>query len=143
MMMVKKLLRWTVVLFLGLSAAAQQKPEFGLLPNPGPNRINVRFALGKRAVTCDKFTLKARIGQRWIMDGKYASGFEIPGEAKDLPRNDELDLEFQCSGHLWHFTNVGERAFLPGWWWVGTDYPPFQLELQGPQFRDAVWVRYF
>jgi hypothetical protein len=137
------LLTLAVAVFISACAASQQKPEFGRLPNIGANRIEVRFALGKKAVTCQKFTLKARIGQRWIMDGEYASGFEIPSGAKDLPRNDELDLEFQCGQQHWHFTSVGERAFLPGWWWVGTDYPPFQRELQGSKFKDALWVRYF
>ena len=135
-------LRLAVLLGLLAAAVAQQKPEFGRSPNSGPNRIDVRFAFGKKAVTCENFALKAKVGQRSIMDGEYTSGFEIPAAAKDLPRNDELDLEFQCGEYHWHFANVGERAFLPGWWWIGTDYPPFQLELRAPKFKDAAWVQY-
>ena len=135
-------MRWTVLLICVTCAAAQQKPLFGRLTDPGPNRIEVRFALGKKAVKCEKFGLKARVGQLWLMDGEYHAGFEIPELAKELPNNDELDLEFQCGKYHWHFADVGERAFLPGWWWVGTDYPPFQTELQGSQTRKDLWVRY-
>ena len=43
----------------------------------------------------------------------------------------------------WHFSQVPERAFLWGYWWVGTDYPPFQTEFAGsPTFKDAAWIRY-
>jgi hypothetical protein len=34
-------------------------------------------------------------------------------------------------------------VFESKWWWVGTDYPPFQETFQGwPAFQDSVWIRY-
>ena len=125
-----------------LMTHAQRKPEFGSLPEPGPDRIEVRFALGERAVTCKYFHLTANVGRQVVIDGKFASGFRIPQEAKTLPRRDALELDLKCGKQHWHFTNVSERVFLRGWWWVGTDYPPFQTEFQGPRFQDAAWIHY-
>ena len=35
------------------------------------------------------------------------------------------------------------RVHLWGWWWVGTDYPPFQQVFQeDDRFKDAVWIKY-
>jgi hypothetical protein len=92
----------------------------------------VRFALGEKAVKCENFHLAAKAEGRVIIDGQFASGFQIPVEAMTLPRNDALEIEFKCGDQGWHFTKVGERAFLPGWWWVGTDYPPFPRDISNP-----------
>ena len=133
-----------ILMTVTLTGGAQRRPpEIGRkLPDPGPDRIEVRFAVGDKAVKCKQFHLTAKVEGRVIVDGPFASGFQISDAAKTLPRNDALELEFKCGKHRWHFTNVGERAFLPGWWWVGTDYPPFQETFQSPQFQDAVWIRY-
>ena len=134
-----------VLVLLAIAAPSQQRPaEIGRkLPDPGQDRVEVRFALGAKALTCEQFHLTAKIDARVIIDGEFASGFQIPREAAMLPRNAALELEFKCGDHVWHFNRVGERAFLQGWWWVGTDYPPFQETFQGwPELRDAAWVRY-
>jgi hypothetical protein len=113
------------------------------LPYPGPNRVEVRFALGAEAVTCRRFSLTGKIDGRVIIHGKFASGFELPSGVEGLPRKNALELELKCGKHRWHFSKVPETAFSPGWWWVGTDYPPFQERFQSwPELRDAVWVRY-
>jgi len=125
-----------------MAANAQRRPDFGRAPDPGPNRIEVRFALGGQAAVCRQFRLVARYEGRIVFSGKFKGGFEIPGAAKDLPRKNAVDLEFQCGRRRWHFGRVAERAFLRGYWWVGTDYPPFQSEFQGPDYKDAAWVRY-
>jgi hypothetical protein len=143
--MKKGIVSLVILLLLMATAEAQRRPPAvgRKLPDPGPNRIEVRFALGEKAVTCKRFHLTAKVGGRVIMEGQFASGFQIPSEATTLPRNDALQPEFQCGSHRWQFTKVGERAFLPGWWWVGTDYPPFQETFQGrPEFKDAIWIRY-
>lgn len=132
-------------LLVTLTAVAQRRPpEIGRkLPDPGPDRIEVRFALGEKAVKCKLFHLTAKTNGRVIMDGQFASGFRIPSEATRLSKDDEVELEFKCGKHRWHFTKVGKRAFLPGWWWVGTDCPPFQETFQGwPELHDAAWIRY-
>jgi len=143
--MKKNLVTLVVLLLVTATVGAQRRPpEIGRkLPDPGPDRIEVRFALGEKAVKCEQFHLTAKVEGRVVMDGEFASGFQIPSEAAALPRNDALELELKCGHHRWHFTKVGERAFLAGWWWVGTDYPPFQETFQGwPEFKDAVWIRY-
>jgi hypothetical protein len=132
-----------IVALWATTTQAQRPPEFGLLPDPGPNRIEVRFALGDKTARCKRFTLTAKVGDRIVISRQFASGFQIPADAVSLPRKDALDLQFKCGKHRWHFTNVGERAFLSGWWWVGTDYPPFQSLFQNASdVQDAVWIRY-
>jgi hypothetical protein len=141
----KKSLSSLVVILLAVVTAGAQRipPVVGRqLPDPGPYRIEVRFALGEKAVKCDYFHLTAKEEGRVIIDDLFASGFPIPPDAMTLPRNDALELEFKCGSHRWRFTNVGERAFLQGWWWVGTDFPPFQEAFQTDQFKDAIWIRY-
>jgi hypothetical protein len=78
------------------------------------------------------------------MDGRFASGFEIPAAAAGLRGKDAdtLELDFKCGKNLWKFTKVG-AAFLPGWWWVGTDYPPWQETFESWSFaQEAEWIRY-
>lgn len=133
------------ILGLGISLGVAQRrpPEIGRhLPTPAPSRIEVRFAVGDKAVRCAHFHMTAKAMGRVILDGRFTSGFEIPTNATNLPRKDALELEFKCRKHRWHFTHVGERAFLRGWWWVGTDRPPFQEAFQTPEFSDALWIRY-
>src|SRR6266851_6956966 len=124
--------------------AQREPPEIGRkLTDPGPNRIEVRFALGEKTVKCKYFHLTAKVENHVIIDHSFESSFQIPRSATKLPRKDALELDFRCEKHRWHFTKVGERAFLSGWWWVGTDFPPFQERFQGwPELQDAIWVRY-
>jgi hypothetical protein len=132
-----------LVTLLSNAWGQQPPPAIGpRLPDPGPHRVEVRFAIGKTAVKCKQFHLVAREDGQILFSGSFKSGFDIPRQAENLPRRDALDLEFQCSGYRWRFSKVGERAFLHGWWWVGTDYPPFHELLWFPELKDAIWLRY-
>jgi|SRR5579864_817478 len=132
-----------VALLFSKTWGQQPPPAVGPpLPDPGLNRIEVRFAFRKEAVKCKKFHLVARADGHVLFSGSFKSGFEIPKQAENLPRRDALELEFQCSAHRWRFSNVSERAFLHGWWWVGTDYPPFNELLRSDEVKDAIWLRY-
>jgi hypothetical protein len=132
-----------IVVLAGTLAQAQRPPEFGSLPPPPRGRIEVKFALGEKTVSCRRFRLTARWDGRFLFSGKFTSSFAIPPQATNLPRKDAVELEFKCGSHRWRFTGVGERAFLWGRWWVGTDLPPFQSQFRNdPMFQDAVWIRY-
>jgi hypothetical protein len=124
--------------------AQMRPPERGRnLPNPGPNRIEVRFALGKSSLKCEYFHIEAVVEGRIIFSNRFSSGFLVPPAARDLPRNDALALNLTCGSHRWHFTKVPETVFEASWWWVGTDFPPFQETFQGwPEFEDSTWIRY-
>lgn len=136
-----------IALFFGVfGVAGGQRPPGtgeGVSPNPGADRIEVRFAIGEKALTCDRFHLVARFEGRTIIDGDFHGGFRIPNGAKALPHKDSVDIDVRCGEDRWHFQNVGERAFLKGWWWIGTDYPPYQERLRDPQFQKDAWVKYF
>ena len=122
-----------------------QQPPQGLEkqpPDPGVNRIEVRFASGNKAILCKSFYLSAKVEGRKIIEGKYSSGFTIPASAMLLPKKDLLELELKCGEYRWHFTEVGERAFSEGYWWVGTSYPPFLEEFQAPSFGNSAWIQY-
>lgn len=126
-----------------LAEGQQPPPEMGNQPPaPGPNQIEVRFASGKKAVRCKYFFLSAKIDRHEVFSGKFSSGFQIPPEISKLPNQDSLELEFACNSHRWRFKEVGERAFSEGYWWVGTDYPPFQETLQRPGFENSAWIQY-
>jgi hypothetical protein len=132
-----------MVTLLSNAWAQQPSPAIGPpLPDPGPHRVEVRFAIGKTAVKCKKFSMVAKEDGHLLFKGSFKSGFDIPKQATNLPRRDALELEFQCSGHRWRFYKVGERAFLHGWWWVGTDYPPFLEHMRSPDLKDAIWMHY-
>jgi len=97
-----------------LPAIAQQRPPFiGPQPrDPGPNRLEVRFAMGKQPVTCKRFQLTAEAGRQTILAGSFASGFSIPPAA--LANHYKLDIVIKCGEHKWHFSEVSPRAFLRG-----------------------------
>jgi hypothetical protein len=125
-----------------LPAVSQQRPSSPdqYPPNPPANHVEVRFAIGKEAVTCKRFRLTVKVGEQTILAGSFASGFSIPSAAST--NNDMLDVEINCGKHKWHFSDVGPRALRQAWWWVGTDYPPFQETFQTERFKDAVWIKY-
>ena len=126
-----------------LPAASQQRPSSAAQypPNPPANHVEVRFALGKEPVVCKRFRLTVKDGGGTILSGSYASRFSIPRGAS--ANDDMLDIEIKCGDHKWHFSEVGPRALRQGWWWVGTDYPPFQETFQGvDRFKDALWIKY-
>ena len=134
-----------VLLSALLSNARAQQPPPAMgppIPDPGPHRVEVRFALGKASVKCKKFSMVAKEDGHLLFKGSFKSGFDIPRQAENLPRRDALDLEFRCNGHRWRFSKVGERAFLHGWWWVGTDYPPFHELMRSTDLKDAIWMQY-
>jgi hypothetical protein len=138
--------RITLALMITLLSRAwgqQPPPAIGPpLPDPGAHRVEVRFAIGKKAVKCEKFSVVAKEDGHLLFKGSFKSGFDIPKQAENLPGLDALELEFHCGGHHWRFSKVGERAFLHGWWWVGTDYPPFHELMRSPDLKDAIWVQY-
>jgi hypothetical protein len=126
-----------------LVAVAQQRPSSAnqYPPNPPANHVEVHFAMGKQTVTCKHFKLTIKGGEQTILTGTFASGFSIPPAALTSP--DKLDITLQCGERKWHFPEVLPQAFRQGWWWVGTDYPPFQELLQNDEsLKDALWVKY-
>jgi hypothetical protein len=135
-----------ILLLLKFTFAPAQTPPEGvgvvLYPPTTPNRIEVRFAISKKAVRCQYFHLTAKIEGREIFAGRFKSGFDIPKGLADIPGQSTLELDFICNNHRWHFAEIGERAFLEGYWWVGTSYPPFIEELQRPEFRNLAWINY-
>ena len=142
-----RLLVVLVALFVGASAVAggQRPPGTGegVSPDPGPNRIEVRFAIGEKSLTCDRFHLVAWFEGKKLIDGDFHQGFQIPNGARSLPHEDGAVIDVKCAGDHWHFRDVPGRAFLKGWWWIGTDYPPFQEMLsRDPQFEHAAWIKY-
>jgi hypothetical protein len=145
-MMKITLFKIAVVLALmvgALTVSAQQRPSSAdqYPPNPPANHVEVRFALGKEAVTCKRFKLTAKGGGRTILSGSFASSFSIPPAALSSP--DKFDITLQCGERKWHFPEVLPQAFRQGWWWVGTDYPPLQEMLQNDEsLKDALWVKY-
>ena len=132
------------LLMVSPAFAQRRPPVIGRdLPDPGPHRIEVRFALGEKPLKCRYFHLRAILDDRTIMDDRFAAGFPVPPEAEDLPNQEALELYLTCGKQRWHFTKVPENVFTSSWWWVGTDYPPFQETLQGYDWaRDAIWIRY-
>lgn len=99
-----------MIAFAAIAQAQRRPPEIGRkLYDPGPSRIQVRFALGEKAVKCENFHLAAKVEGRVIIDGQFASAFQIPAEAMTLPKNDALEIEFKCGNHRWHFTKVVQR----------------------------------
>ena len=128
-----------------IPSSAQRKPDFldKQAPDPGPNRIEVRFALGDKPLLCHSFGVTAKSAGKVIFSGRFVSGFEIPRLLKNLPATMDMELSLVCGSQHWTFQQVGGRAFLPGWWWVGTDFPPFQEEFQGEKYKNAASVRYF
>ena len=144
-------LKPVAVAVFGLLAAAgslawgQRRPESGPLPEPRPDMIEVRFAVGERELPCRHFRLIVRVGQESLISGRFSSEFRIPAGVAELPRKDAVDIELQCGGRRWHFANVSERALLRGWWWVGIDYPPFPWEWErngSPELKGSSWIKY-
>jgi hypothetical protein len=126
-----------------LPAVSQQRPSSTEKrpPDPPPNHVEVRFALGKQPLTCKQFEITIKGGDRTILNGSFESGFSVP-EATSTYRG-LLDVVIKCGDQRWHFPEVGKWSLQQGWWWVGTDYPPFQEMLQNDKtFKDAVWVKY-
>lgn len=122
---------------------AQRPPATGRPSDPGLDRIEVRFAVGEKAVTCDYFELSAKANRHTIVSGRFRTGFHIPSKVRRLPNQVTIELNVSCGRNSWHFSKVSKRVFLRGWWWIGTDYPPYHNEFQGPQFQDTVWVKFF
>ncbi len=103
----------------------------------------MRFVIDDKPLKCDQFRLTAKVGDITLVPGKFVSNLQIPNSAQTLPRNDAVDIRIECGEHRWHFTHVGERAFLRGWWWIGIDYAPFGPAFRyWPELQDAAWVRY-
>jgi hypothetical protein len=133
-----------VVLLIPAISLAQIRPDpVGRnLPNPSPNRIEVRFAYNKETVSCERFHLIAKFEGKLLFEGDFANGFDIPPEAKKLPYTHAVELELQCAKYRWHFTGLRESVFWSGYWWVGMDYPPFHDSyFHHKYFNDALWIK--
>ena len=144
-MMIRACIYMAVFALVGVShaALAQQRPSSAdrYPPEPPANHVEVRFASGKETITCKRFKLTAKEGGRIILSGVFTSSFPIPSNALSSPSN--FDITPQCGEHKWHFSELVPQAFRHGWWWVGTDYPPFQEMLEnGKSLQDALWVKY-
>lgn len=120
---------------------AQIKPVLGKSPDPGPNRVQVRFAVDKRPIACKTFSLTVSQAGKTLVSGRSSSGFHLPAGVEQ-PNSGELKILLRCGKQQWHFNNVPARALSRGWWWVGTDYPPFQSEFGGPKFELCKSIRY-
>jgi hypothetical protein len=142
-----KILSESIILMMVLSPVAarpQQRPQFveRNLPNPAPNTIQVKFAFGANAVTCRRFYLNAQEDGKIIIRGWFRGSFSIPERANHLPSEQKLELTLSCDDHSWHFTHVPEKSFLWGYWWVGTDFPPYQESLQSEDAKNYAWIKY-
>lgn len=129
------------LLIVSASAGAQIRSSLGKLPDAPPNQVEVRFSVDKKAVTCDQFSLKVAQGNKSIVDGKFGSSFDLPaGEPKSAAP--ALEVTIGCSGYVWHFDRMPTAIFQRGWWFVGTDYPPFQSGFSCPKFANFRLIRY-
>ncbi len=125
----------------GLLAVGQTRSSLGKLPDAPPNRIEVRFAVDKKTVTCDQFSLKVSQGTRSIVDASFGSGFDLSAGEPKSP-TPSLAVTLSCAGYVWHFDRVPTAMFQRGWWLVGTDYPPFQSDFSCPKFANSRLIRY-
>jgi hypothetical protein len=55
-----------VTTLLAISAPAQTKSGMGKLPEAPPNRVEVRFAVDKKAVTCDQLSVKVKQADQFL-----------------------------------------------------------------------------
>jgi hypothetical protein len=129
------------ILLLALPSAAQTKSDMGKLPDALPNRVEVRFAVDKKAVTCDQLSLKVKQGDQFLINGGFAAGFDLPPGVPKSPKP-ALDVTIGCEGYVWHFDRVPTAMLQRGWWFVGTDYPPFQGDFTCPKFANFQLIRY-
>ena len=130
-----------IALLAALPASGQVKSGLGKLPDAPPNRVEVRFAVDKKTVTCDQFSLKLSQQNRTLLEGSFGSGFNLPPGEPKSPKP-ALDVTVGCAGYIWHFDQVPTAMLSRGWWFVGTDYPPFQGEFSCPKFTNFRLVRY-
>lgn len=128
------------VLVLACPCSAQRMPELGSLPEVGPNRVEVRFAIGKRTLRCSTFTLNINSGQEEVLSGRFKSGFTLP--TSPSASSGELTVRLGCGKYSWQFNGVPISALSQGRWWVGTDHPPFQAEFGSDRFRKCRSIRY-
>jgi hypothetical protein len=123
------------------SAQIRPDPVGRNLPDPSPDRIEVRFAYNKKTVSCEQFHLVAKFEDRILLEGDFTNGFNIPPEAKNLSKTNTIELELQCGKYRWHFIKLRESTFNSGYWWIGTDYPPFHnLYFHNKYFKDTLWI---
>jgi len=139
---VKATLITTCVLLAAISSSAQQMPVFGSTPDPGADRVEVRFAIGTHPVTCRRFFLEVRREGKVLVEGDFSSGFKLSADGSKTSSSGQLDVRIGCGKYRWHFSEVPSRALSQGWWWVGTDHPPFQSEFEGPKFARCHDIRY-
>ena len=127
-----------------ISIWTQQPPDFfDEQPKaPPPNTIEVRFAIGQNALLCDHFQLLVKDHRKILINGLFSSRFQLPTSSGIFIHRDSLDMRISCGAYHWHFQHAPRRIFLSGWWWIGTDYPPFQRAFREPLFDDAAWVQY-
>lgn len=138
-----KLTKTIAILVLALFPSyAQRRPEVAYSPDPGPGRVEVRFAIGKRSVNCRMFSIEVKRDDKTLVKGEFLSGFQLPVEESKTSIRRELEVRIGCGKNQWHFSRVPDKALLQGWWWIGTDYPPFQAEFSGDRFAKCRSIRY-
>jgi hypothetical protein len=130
------------LLLLAASSFAQRRPEMGDIRDPGSNRVEVRFALGDRTVSCRWFSLNLERGGRVLINGKFRSGFLLPADLSATSFDEKIRVQVTCGKQMWSFSDVPSYALRQGWWWIGTDYPPFQSEFGGDKFAKCQVIRY-
>lgn len=142
-MKIASLILIVIALAAGIALGQIPPPELGKQPGPpADNRVEVRFALNKKAVKCKHFYLSAKYEGEEFFSGEFSSGFQIPTDIRYYPREDDFELEIKCNNHRWYFKEVPFPALSQGYWWVGTDKPPFIWNLDWPKFKDFAWINY-
>src|SRR5258706_11186954 len=134
------LMQIALTLFTSIGSAAQVRPDLGSPPDPGRNRVEVRFAMDKRTVKCQSFFLSMSTSRKTLLKGNFSSSFELPLSFPPSIRT--VDVRASCGKHSWHFSRVPRKSFVEGWRWIGTDHPPFQTEFSGPVYSRCRAIRY-
>jgi hypothetical protein len=130
------------LLLMSASSFAQRKPDQGSLPDPGQNTIAIRFASGDRTASCRSFALRVERDGKVLIEGRFTSSFKLPADLPATSFDEKIKVNVSCGKHDWSFSHVPSHALRQGWWWIGTDYPPFQSEFGGDKFAKCRIIRY-
>ena len=85
--------------------------------------------------------MKVKQADQVLINGSFAAGFDLPPGVPKGPKP-ALDVTIGCAGYVWHFDRVPTAMLQRGWWFVGTDYPPFQPDFSCPKFAGLQLIRY-
>jgi hypothetical protein len=127
---------------LCVPALSQRKPDPGTFkPAPKANQVEVRFARAEKAFLCNSFFLEMKDSDRTLLRGRFHSAFSIPSLSFAPSVDRTLNVYIKCAENEWKFSRVPSAALQQGWWWVGTDVPPFQPEF-GEKFSKCKEIFY-